>query len=90
MSDLISRKALLDTLNRGKIPYNADVNYFILQAPAVDAEPVRHGKRTVYTIWHSPAWGEIHTKFECCGFDVRGVVEYNYCPICGARRDAEG
>ena len=61
----------------------------IEDAPAVDAEPVRHGVRTVYTIWHSSAWGEIHTKFECCGFDVRGTKKYNYCPNCGAKVDGD-
>lgn len=61
----------------------------IYDAPAVDAEPVRRGKRAVYTIWHSSAWGEIHTKFECCGFDVSGTKKYNYCPNCGAKMDLE-
>lgn len=67
----------------------SDFEHIVDSIPAVDAEPVRRGKRTVYTIWHSSAWGEIHTKFECCGFDVRGTKKYNYCPNCGARMDGE-
>lgn len=59
----------------------------LAKVPAVEAEPVRHGLRTVYTIWHTSAWGEIHTKFECCGFDVKGTKKYNYCPNCGAKMD---
>ena len=32
MGDLISRKSLLDELNKNKIPYNSDVNYYIMHA----------------------------------------------------------
>lgn len=93
--DLISRAALLSGFDVRKVTeydesgcgvdYKAVPVDVIEAAPAVDAEPVRHGVRTVYTIWHSSAWGEIHTKFECCGFDVNGSKKYNYCPNCGAK-----
>jgi hypothetical protein len=102
MTDLISRKALLESFKKAYCYRNQcspigvwdlceecpayDAYRLIISAePAVQAEPVRRGKRTVYTIWHSSAWGEIHTKFECCGFDVRGTKKYNYCPNCGAK-----
>ena len=37
---LIDADALINTLNEGKIKFNADVNYFILNAPTVYAEPI--------------------------------------------------
>lgn len=99
MSDLISRKAVLDSFNVRKVveydesgcglDYKAVPVDVIEKLPAVDAEPARHGERTMYTIWHSSAWGEINTRFECCGFSVRGIKKYNYCPNCGAKMEGE-
>lgn len=40
MSRYIDANALIKTLNEEKIKYNADVNYFIMNAPTVDAVPV--------------------------------------------------
>lgn len=37
---LIDANALIKTLNEEKIKYDADVNYFIMNAPTVDAVPV--------------------------------------------------
>lgn len=36
MDDLISRQALLKTLNENKIEFNSDINYFIMNAPSVN------------------------------------------------------
>lgn len=40
MSKYINRQTLLQTLNENKIPYNADVNYFITNAPPADVVEV--------------------------------------------------
>lgn len=40
MADYIDREVLLQTLNKNKIPYNADVNYFITNAPIADVVEV--------------------------------------------------
>lgn len=40
MARLIDADALIKTLNEEKIKFNADVNYYILNAPTIDAEPV--------------------------------------------------
>ena len=36
MAKYINRQTLLQTLNENKIPYNADVNYFITNAPVIE------------------------------------------------------
>lgn len=48
MSEYIDRQALLQILNENKIPYNADVNYFITNAPAVDIVEVVRCKDCMY------------------------------------------
>lgn len=37
---LIDADVLINTLNEGKIKFNADINYIILNAPTVEAEPI--------------------------------------------------
>lgn len=44
MSDLISRVALLDAIPKNDELSSLDVRRVICDAPAVDAEPVRHAK----------------------------------------------
>lgn len=38
---LIDADALIKKLNEERIPYNADVNYFITNTPTIDREDVR-------------------------------------------------
>ena len=40
MSRYIDADELIKTLNKEKVKYNADVNYFIMNAPTVDVVPV--------------------------------------------------
>ena len=98
-NDLISRKALIEqieedakgmmfTSHHARMLHDDMVEFSvnaIERAPSVDAEPMRYGKMTVYTLWHTLGWGEIFTKFECCGFEERGTKKYNFCPNCGAK-----
>lgn len=83
---LIDADALIKTLNEEKIKFNADVNYFILNAPTIDAEPVRHGKWT---------WEECVYKCSECSHKAYGNIlecmdgTYKYCPNCGARMEIE-
>ncbi len=58
----------------------------ILDAPAADVEPVRHGR------WETSSG--LYSCSECgitCPYDVQAdVIEYwacNYCPNCGAKMD---
>ena len=85
---LIDADALIKTINEEKIKFNADVNYTILNAPTIDAEPIRHGKWTITECFDvkdmtcsSCGWlYEYHAGME---------EEWNYCPNCGARMEME-
>lgn len=52
-------------------------------APAVDAEPVRHGK------WKSMGDCGV-TECSACEWNTEEYVgDYKYCPCCGAKMDAD-
>ena len=91
--DLISREAAM-ALARNQISRTIDCND-IARMPAVDAEPVRHGKWIEYTYWIG-TFGQIHTKCSNCGTDYpsrkggRGDGKGGkYCEECGAKMDLE-
>ena len=89
MDALINRKALLEAMPKDDMLMSLDVRRYIIDAPAVDAEPVRHGK------WLKPSGmlpPECHDKKRCsvCAnfalHDRLGRVRpSNYCPNCGAK-----
>ena len=89
MDDLINRNELLDAMPKDDMLMSLDVRRYIIDAHAVDAEPVRHGK------WLKPSGmlpPECHDKKRCsvCGnfalHDRLGrVIASNYCPNCGAK-----
>ena len=61
----------------------------ILDAPAADVAPVRHGRWVEYTKVIIPEpYNKWEQAWKCseCGFDD-GFVDYNYCPNCGAKMD---
>jgi hypothetical protein len=60
--------------------------YEIIDAPTIDAEPVRHGK---WVFNPSDAFEAMFAKPKCseCGFE--SADGGNYCPNCGARMDEE-
>lgn len=95
--DLISRKALLEKV----FTKRGDFHYFreppekvvratdVIDAPAVDAEPVRHGEWI--TIWEDCYVGKSkakigHTFCSVCN-SWRVDVEFKYCPNCGAKME---
>lgn len=47
MSRYIDADLLFQTLRKNRIPYNADVNYYIQNAPTADVQEVRRGKWNV-------------------------------------------
>ena len=85
MNDLISRSALLE-LAHNHVGGVVDCND-IARFPAVDAEPVRHGRWL--KLAYDPAW----TKCSECGCNWElGMVEncnMTYCPNCGAKMDGK-
>lgn len=99
MNDLISRSALLVVPNVCKVTEydesGCGISYLAVSvaaieaAPAVDAEPVRHGR------WKNgnnrPFTYFLHLC-SACGKDAYfcgNGCNYNYCPNCGAKMDAE-
>lgn len=87
MSDLISRRALLNAINKMDAEYGLSFTRnmgatVIYNAPAVDAVPVVHGR------WKLIFRG----NYECsvCGcipYYAGNINTLNYCPHCGAKMD---
>lgn len=88
--DLISREALIKEIEHGKHPEFYDGQDIadwqmrcIENAPAVDAEPVKHGR------WEDMCRGKVRVC-SCCKHhfdntcnDIDG--EWIFCPTCGAK-----
>lgn len=88
--DLISRSALLDILlllakyqPEYKTSTILGVCETIKTQPAVDAEPVRHGR------WEEPYPYDPYDCYKCSCCGVKYDLTWNYCPNCGAKMDAE-
>ena len=92
MSDLISREALLEVL-RGLKPSGFEQSFAgqvaircIEAAPAVDAEPVRHGRWGEYEFFPlSPSLN----GYPCSNCGQHVDRKTCYCPNCGAKMDEE-
>ena len=96
--DLISRKALtgqieedaknmMFTSHHSRMLHDDMVEFAINAiecAPAVDAEPVRHGR------WlKDGSIGAIGNYCSLCDKRVKPDANYNYCPNCGAKMEKE-
>lgn len=79
---LIDADALINTLNKEKIEFNEDINYFILYAPTIDAEPVRHGK------WIKSEKSDFEWECSECGYGLTDN-KLTYCYDCGAKMDLD-
>ena len=78
-NDLISRSDAIEAITGWDTePTDFDIEYELGRLPAVDAEPVRHGRWTFP--WTSP---------ECSICRKTQKWASNYCPNCGAKMDAE-
>lgn len=95
MSRLIDADALIknyivdEAKDDSEVISRADIN----NAPAVDAEPVRHGE----WIRTDEADDYVECKCSVCSFkdytpsyDVAYWIGRNYCPNCGAKMDGGG
>lgn len=86
MNDLISCVALLDAMPKNDELFSHDVRRVICDAPAVDAEPVRHGwwEHTKKHLWHKEN-GKIDMWYLDCGYhngpgcEVCGVSVCEHC-----------
>ena len=88
MNDLISRKALLEAL---QVKWESTIKT-IKNAPAVEAEPVKHGRWKA----HKPDCRGYTAGFICssCGNIIytdysMKECDYNYCPNCGAKMEGD-
>ena len=104
MDDLISREALKNAIATARTNYNTCPEYnelfkyfsdlvsaMIDKMPAVDAEPVRHGKWLKVSRMLPPEWHDKKRCSVCANFalnDRLGRVRLsNYCPNCGAKME---
>lgn len=87
--DLISRKALLE-FAQNHVSKMIDCND-IARFPAVDAEPVRHGKWIGCHDDYIRRDGKMqyYRYYQCENCYRRTAVKSNYCPNCGARMYVE-
>ena len=91
MNDLISRSALMERFEQvqGQCKTLAEHIFFdgvvaiVEAAPAVDAEPVRHGRMT------NPTFNGVKPVCTGCHIAYDKDPYWNYCPNCGAKMDAE-
>lgn len=88
-NDLISRSGLME-LAKNHIGRTVDCND-IARFPMAVAEPEHRAKWLKRRIDMREHNGESYIRYECsyCGFDPNGEVEWNYCPNCGAKMEAD-
>ena len=93
-NDLISRAEAIDIIRSmtislgGKEIFHPEAKKSVVGAldeiAAIDAEPVRHGE------WlKDGSIGAIGNYCSLCDMRVKPDANYNYCPNCGAKMDAE-
>lgn len=65
--------------------------YFVREAPAVEAEPVRHGEwLPIYqTLYNKHGASQIATEWSCSQCGCLLTDRRNYCPNCGAKMDGD-
>ena len=101
-ADLISRSALLKALDKlymaalRKTAHSVETIYeldhlamLVKEAPAVDAEPVRHGRLYQKRISVPKGKGQTYLVWACSLCHKHEKKRSDYCPNCGAKMDAE-
>ena len=80
--EYIEREALIAEYDRVHKGPAGGARKLMVDAPAVDAVEVVHGKYI-----HKGAW---HIECSACGYVLAHIGEaQNYCPYCGAKMDGE-
>lgn len=96
MKDLISRGKLLDSLPKNDTVLSLDVRRIVVDAPAVDAVPVVHGrwiKRKKYDMesrLYCSSCKQEYDYIDGIYYIVSGSELPFYCHNCGAKMDGEG
>ena len=82
MAEYISRESAL--INCPNVAHDA-----IKAIPSADVAPVKHGK----WMWEMADNGWANHICSECGWtkntDIHVYLDYNYCPVCGARMEGE-
>ena len=82
MPRVIDKEAALKLVSDPHNQYHRIVKEFLLTAPTIDAEPVRHGRWIILE-----PYGAHHTqrrKCSECG-EIKAQELTNFCPNCGAK-----
>lgn len=84
-NDLISRKALLERIKEDAPWWWQNFHSYLIvdmlkEAPAIETEPVRHGKWLYVGCGKPDAW-------DCSECSVIVAKQHFYCPRCGAKMD---
>ena len=84
-NDLFSRKALLERIEKDTPWWWQNFHSYLIvdmleEAPAIEAEPVRHGKWLYVGYGKPDAW-------DCSECSVMVAKQHFYCPRCGAKMD---
>ena len=102
MPELIDKEASLKLCSDTHNPYHRIVREFLLTAPTVDAEPVRHGRWIAKLPYEDETVKDLEFQIVCsrCDeqnssitFDENSVpiaktfYRTRYCPNCGAKMD---
>ena len=91
--EYIEREALIETLKKEDVPFNPDVNYFIMHAPAADVKEVIHAKWEWFDAWEGNDDGFGNWLMLRCSncLETEGARENaKFCPNCGAIMDGGG
>ena len=80
--DLIRRQDAIEAI-RKDIMGGLNYESILKSLPAIEAEPVRHGR------WESVTedWRNQITWWNCSECDCEVSTKYDYCPNCGAKMD---
>ena len=89
-NDVISRSALLEAMPKNEEIFSFEVRRVICNAPAVDAEVVRHGRWDSEVVKCRDWKGRQRDYFQphscsLCHKPDSGQGKSNYCPNCGAK-----
>ena len=95
-NDLISKAALVDEFedyllicSSGGFAMASEMLEAVREFPAVDAEPVRHGRWYQKRISVPKGKGQTYLVWACSLCHKHEKKRSDYCPNCGAEMDAE-
>ena len=86
MPRVIDKEVALKLVSDPHNQYHRIVKEFLLTAPTIDAEPIRHGRWILKIL--PIGGGDKIRSYLCSECDRYVNMKFDYCPNCGARMDA--